>query len=392
VTCFRLSLMPARNRALSAKFPAPSTKIDCLLATSNVLAKMPALMRNHLGCCAIAICLLAAATAAHAQKLRSPWDAIAIVQNDAPYSCPARPPFSKTLQLDSYYIDKHASVIDPQKLAAFQKASDDATHLGQFAGTAADAYLSRGSRAAATCVYSLLQAAATADAWIGKMPSFQGVYMQNWELSGVAMSYLKVRQSHTGTPEQDAAIQQWFRQLAARVREYFDVQVTRPGSDGWNNHLYWAGLAVAAEGIAANDADGFHWGIVAYRMGLDAIQPDGSLIAEMNRGQMALHYHLYSVGPLIMMAELGEANGLALYKEDDGALHRLVKLCVAGLEDPTLFEKRTGIAQVVPTPIAGLDVGWGVPYVRRFPNPQLSSLIAKAAWTRFWQRGGAPPD
>ena len=351
MTCFRLFLMLAGNRALSAKFPAPPTKIDT--PTSHQLPPtIQDRMMSHL---------------------------------------PGSAAFLEDAAGGSDYIDKHASVID-QKLAAFQKASDDATHLGQFAGTAADAYLSKGRRAAAACVYSLLQAAAAADAWTGKMPSFQGVYMQNWELSGAAMSYLKVRQSHTGTPEQDAAIQKWFHQLAARVREYFDVQMTRPGSDGWNNHLYWAALAVAAEGIAANDADGFHWGIIAYRRGLDAIQPDGSLLAEMNRGQMALHYHLYSVGPLIMLAELGEVNGQDLYKEDDGALHRLVKLCVAGLEDPTLFEKRTGIAQVVPTPTAGLDVGWGVPYVRRFPNPQLSSLIAKAAWTRFWQWGGAPPD
>jgi hypothetical protein len=34
---------------------------------------------------------------------------------------------------------------------------------------------------------------------------------------------------------------------------------------------------------------------------------------------------------------------------------------------------------------------WGVPYVHRFPNPQVSSLIAHAEWTRLWQWGGAPP-
>jgi poly(beta-D-mannuronate) lyase len=224
------------------------------------------------------------------------------------------------------------------------------------------------------------------------MPGFQGVYIQNWELSGVAIPYLKVRQSGVGTPQQDATIQRWFRLLAERVREYFDTQVVQRGSDGWNNHLYWAGLAVAAEGIADDDTGGFNWGIVAYRMGLDAIQPDGSLTAEMSRAQMALHYHLYAVGPLIMLAEFGEVNGLDLYAGDNGAIHRLVKFCVTSLEDPTLLEKRTGVPQVVPHPLAGLDIGWGVPYVHRFPNPQISSLIAKAEWTRFWQWGGTPPD
>lgn len=341
----------------------------------------------------VAISLLAGApTAALAGELRSPWDSVKVAQTSVAYTCPALPLFSKTLSVDSYYIDKHASVIDPQKLAEFQHASEAPTHLGQFASAAADAYLSTGSRDAARCVYSLLHGAAQAGAWTDKMPGFQGVYIQNWLLSGVAIAYLKVRQSGVGTPKQDAAIRKWFRLLAGRVRAYFDEQVPRPGSDAWNNHMYWAGLAVAAEGIADDDSGGFHWGIVAGRMGLDAIQPDGSLTAEMGRGQMALHYHLYALGPLIMLAELGEANGLDLYAEDDGAIHRLVKFCLAGLEDPTLLEKRTGVPQAVPHPLAGLDIGWGVPYVRRFPNPQISLLLARAGWTRFWQWGGAPPD
>jgi poly(beta-D-mannuronate) lyase len=336
--------------------------------------------------------LAVASTGARAEKLQSPWDNRHVPQTDIPYECPAPPPFARTLEIGTYYIDSHASIIDPQKLAAFQKASEDTTQLSRNAALAADAYLDRGSRAAALCVYSLLAAAAKADGWDGKMDSFSGVYIQNWLLSAVAISYLKVCPSGLGTPAQDAAIQKWFKLLAARVREYFDAEVVRLGSDGENNHLYWAGLSVAAEGIANNDRGGFKWGMTAYRMGLDAIQPDGSLPAEMNRAQMALHYHLYALGPLIMLAELGEANGLDLYAEDKGALHRLVKFCLAGLEDPTMLQKRTGVAQVVTLPYAGSDIGWAVPYVRRFPNARLSALAAKAPWVRYTTWGGAPPD
>jgi len=57
-----------------------------------------------------------------------------------------------------------------------------------------------------------------------------------------------------------------------------------------------------------------------------------------------------------------------------------------------LFEKRTGVAQLVTLPYAGSDIGWAVPYVRRFPNPQLSALLAKAPWVRYTSWGGAPPD
>jgi poly(beta-D-mannuronate) lyase len=336
--------------------------------------------------------LAVAATGAKADKLLSPWDSVKVVATDAPYTCPAPPPFASTVEIGSYYIDSHASVTDPQKFAAFQKASEASTHLSQFTALAADAYLAKGSRPAALCVYSLLDAAAKAEAFAGKMPGYQGVYLQNWLLSAVAISYLKVRPSSLGTPDQDAAIHRWFGRLAARVREYFDAEVLRLGSDGENNHIYWAGLSVAAQAIANDDHDAGGWALTAYRMGLKAIQPDGSLPAEMNRGQMALHYHLYALGPLIFLAEFGEANGLDLYAEENGALHRLVKFCVAGLEDPTLLEKRTGVAQLVTLPYGGSDIGWAVPYVRRFPNPQLSELLAKAPWVRYTTWGGAPPD
>lgn len=350
-------------------------------------------MRRRLRWWFIAIPMFAvAANGAQAEKLRSPWDHHKVEQTDVAYDCPAAPPFAKTLESSSYYVDSHASVIDRQKLAAYQKASEAPTHLSQFAALAADAYLSKGSRAAAVCVYSLLEAAAKAKAWAGKMPGYSSVYVQNWMLSAVAISYLKVRESGVAKPHQDATIQKWFEVVAGRVEDYFGRAVSRGYSDGRNNHLYWAGLAVAAASIADNRRKDFEAGISAYRMGVDAIQADGSLIAEMNRGQMALHYHLYALAPLIILAELGEANGIDLYDEDQGAIHRLVSFCVAGLEDPSLLEKRTGVAQVVPLPYAGGDIGWAVPYVRRFPNPQISALLAKAPWVRYTTWGGAPPD
>lgn len=300
--------------------------------------------------------------------------------------------FSRTLNLETAYVDPKYSIIDQKKKAVFDKDSDGPTHLGQFAALAADAWLSKGSRAAATCVYSLLSAAAKADAWDEKMPKNNSVYMQNWLLSGTALAYLKVRNSGAGTAEQDAWIEHWFRLLAVRVREYFDSGRKQPGSDAWNNHMYWAGLSVAAEGVATGDADSFLWGMAAYEMGVHAIEPDGSLEAEMGRGRMALHYQLYALGPLIMLAELGESNGLDLYADDDFAIRRLVQFDVAAMKDPALIAKRTGEEQKITSPYAGLEIGWAVPYTQRFPSADLARLLEQANWTSFWQWGGAPPD
>jgi hypothetical protein len=132
--------------------------------------------------------------------------------------------------------------------------------------------------------------------------------------------------------------------------------------------------------------------MATYEMGIHAIRRDGSLDAEMGRGQRALHYQLYALGPLVMLAELGEANGLDLYAERDGAIHRLVQFDLAAMKDPSLLEKRADAVQDTTAPYAGLEIGWAVPYTERFPNADLAAMIAQAGNVRFWQWGGAPPD
>ena len=326
-----------------------------------------------------------------AQRLRSPWDGQTIKLTDAGYKCPDPPEFAKSLYAESYYTDEHHSIIDPTKKEAFEDATEAPTHLGQYVGLAADAYLQKGSRAAAQCAYSLLTAAAQAKAWSEKMPTNNATYEQKWLLSGTAMAYLKIRDSGVGSAEDDKLIQKWFAMLAGRIRDYVDDKRRNPNSDAWNNHLYWAGLAVAAAGVAANNKGDFHWGLDAYKTGASEIGPQGQLPRELARAGMALHYHLYALAPLVMLAELGEANGVDLYAEKNGAIDRLARLCEAGLQNPEIFAKATGVAQNVPDKISGFEIGWAVPYVKRHPDAQLSQWIAQAATVRFWQWGGLPP-
>ena len=58
----------------------------------------------------------------------------------------------------------------------------------------------------------------------------------------------------------------------------------------------------------------------------------------------------------------------------------------------SLLEKRAEAKQEITPPYSGLEIGWAVPYVQRFPNADLSAMIAQAGNLRFWQWGGAPPD
>lgn len=341
---------------------------------------------------ALVLLLLAGAATAPADQLKSPWDAHPVALTATPYNCPDPPPFSKSLDAEGYYIDAHHSVIDPVKKAAYEKAAAAPDHLGQWSTQAADAYLQKGSRAGAQCVYTLLTAAAAAKAWSAEMQTGQAHYVQKWLLAATAMAYLKVRNTGVGAPDQDKAIQKWFGDLAGRVEDYVGSKIDHPGSDAWNNHRYWSGLAVAAVGIARNNPKQFRFGMDAFKCGVDQIQSNGVLPLELARAGMALHYHLYALAPLIMLAELGEANGIDTYAEDHHALDRLASLCEQGLLHPEIFEKGTGVQQKMPDKIAGATIGWAVPYVKRHPDPQLSAWIARAEYTGFWQWGGLPPE
>jgi len=105
------------------------------------------------------ICLVVVAgfcAMAGAEKLKSPWDGQTVAPTDAAYKCPDPPPFAKSMDVESYYTDANHSIIDEAKREAFRKGTEASTQLGQWAGNAADAYRTTGSKAAAACLYSLL--------------------------------------------------------------------------------------------------------------------------------------------------------------------------------------------------------------------------------------------
>jgi hypothetical protein len=77
---------------------------------------------------------------------------------------------------------------------------------------------------------------------------------------------------------------------------------------------------------------------------------------------------------------------------NQGAIHRLVDFNIAALRDPSIIARRTGVDQEVSDPWSGLEIGWAVPWLKRFPDPRLAPFLAKAPWVRFWQWGGAPPE
>jgi poly(beta-D-mannuronate) lyase len=342
---------------------------------------------------AFIVATLSASVGAHAAPaLKSPWDAAKVKVTNAAYACPAMEPVPSDLVMDGFYRldDPTHSIIDPVRQAAYTKAAGPVKGNGLKIVAAADAFRQTGSRSAALCVIHAATAMAAANSMAGHMSSNQADYVQGWIAGQIAIDYLKVRGYGFSTTEEDAAVGAWLKRIAEQTKAYYG----KPGKgDGnRNNHFYWAGIEVAAIGVVADDRADFEWGIATYMDGVDRIQPDGTLPLEMARGVRALHYHLYAVAPLVLLAEFGEINGIPLYSRDGGAIHRLVNTSVHGVVDPSLFVQKTGLKQEISEHPSGDQIGWAPPYYRRFPDPELKKMIEQASTLSVFYLGGLPPQ
>ena len=297
---------------------------------------------------------------------------------------PMAPPL-RDLNGVSYYLDASRSIADPtrkkQNGAAFAPLR---AYVAQVIALA-DGWME--SRPAdptyAIRAVDALAAWARFGALLGNV-NRQGSYERIWTLAGLALAYLKVRDAPGVDPAARAAIEAWLVKVATAAKPT-DEQLTRT-SDA-NNHADWAALAVAAAGAAAHDRALFGRGVARGRIGIAQIGPDGFMPLELARGAMALHYHLFALAPLVMLAELCEANGVDLYSENSDAIRRLANRVLEGLVDPAAFSTAAGVTQQVRPP-RGPDLAWAEPYYARFHDRRLIPLLAAARPLRDDRLGG----
>ncbi len=259
--------------------------------------------------------------------------------------CPAPPAAVKDLDIPRFYGDVKGSIIEPKQKALHDAAVEPLAAFLREVTTDADKAHRRTrfveKKEAATCALGWISAWAAGDAWLGRMAQAQAEYQRKWDLAGVALAYLKVKSF--ATPEQRRIIEPWLMRFADGARAFFDDPKHKR-----NNHWYWLGLGIGATGLAT-DSDK-HWQIARGIM-TDAardISADGTLALEIQRGGRAIHYHAFAVMPLVVLAELGRAKGEDWYALNQGALHRLVDVTIAGLADPAMFDRLAGVVQQRP--------------------------------------------
>lgn len=195
-------------------------------------------------------------------------------------------------------------------------------------------------------------------------------------LSALSYSMMQVEKDPAFDSGTRQEILDWLSSLSQTMIAYVNGRKASRTSE--NNIRYWNGLGAATVGAVTNDKAMFDWGLESVRIGIRQIASDGTLPGEMHRAARARQYHFFATMPMIATAELAAANGIDLYSEENGALHRLVKLLVNTYDDPSYFEQKTGAPQVVDGgKIPANMIAWLFIYDQRFPSQEAKRILAQ---------------
>ncbi len=265
--------------------------------------------------------------------------------------------------------DESRSTIDDEQFDAYtEEMAGPRDFLTYVTKAASDYVASNGKKAGkAACVYAFIDAWARGDA-LSQLDTRQSALSSTRIVAGMGMAYLAVRPYVEAEGLDTSAIEGWFAARAVDFQRVYDQSGDR-GSNR-SNHRYWGGFAVAVSGVVAGDRALLDWGVASYKIGVCQIDAHGALPLELAREKKARDYHLHAIAPLVMIAELAEANGVDAYGFCDGAMHRLVKFSLTAVADPSEIEALTGSKQLkLPTDdgaIRGDRLAWVEPYFKRF--------------------------
>ncbi len=314
-----------------------------------------------------AISLTLAATAAHADDAEQ-----------KPFVCKAAPEPVVSLDHGSRYVanDKSRSDFDEASNSDVNKQLKPVdTFIGDLSIAANRAVSTKADRVAATeCVLSGLAAWAKADA-LSDLATMNAQLSAPSRIAGLAFAYAQVAPFLTGSEDQQL-IEGWLSDRARASMAYFDTDAPKNASR--NNLRAWAALAVARIGLTVDDAEMKDWADASVRRVACQAAPDGSLPLEMARQELALHYQLHAVTPMVVAAALLQADGHDLFIACDQAIHRTVSFVLDGFADPKLVERLTGHPQSYfngSEELRSFELAWAPAYLSVFYAPRLSAFV-----------------
>ncbi len=314
---------------------------------------------------AIALCLFQP-LAVHAQD----------AEDDA-FLCKPAPTPVVTLDHGSRYVAKDASrsEFDTESNADVNEQLGPLDDFISELAKAANHALGKDTdqQAAADCVLSGLAEWARVDA-LSDLGTINAQLSAPARIAGLAFAYAQVQAMLPQSADR-ALVEQWFADRARGTMAYFDNDAPKNASR--NNLRAWAALAVARVGLTVKDPTMLEWADASVRRVVCEVAPDGSLPLEMARKDLALHYQLHAVAPLVITAALLQQEGHDLFLACDRAIHRSVQFVLAAFEDPSLVADIAGEDQTYfngKEDLRGFEMAWAHAYLTLFYSPALAEF------------------
>lgn len=310
---------------------------------------------------------------AKAGALKSPYPVVEFKPAVKTSKCKKTPPAVKELLFRSIYTNRgHGlSIVDKNAQKKYKKQSKPIRYFEQNISRWINDYQMNGKHL--DCAIQWLRAWAKQDAMLNGKVTFQGEAIRKWSLAVFSSNYIQIKDSPYIKEEDKRIIEKWLHRLAVQVvRDYsrYPEKMSRQ-----NNHIYWSAWAVMITSIITNDKNHYQWAKQKFDKAIKHINKDGTLPHEIYREGKAFNYHIFALGPLLMMAETMERNGQKGYPKP---LHRLVKRVLGGLENnQSYFEKKTGVKQDLAGTITSAQLAWIEVYHARFASARTTKWIEK---------------
>jgi poly(beta-D-mannuronate) lyase len=141
--------------------------------------------------------------------------------------------------------------------------------------------------------------------------SREGTITRNQDLLGMLVIAIKFKESGFFL---DDAILDWLGTLTQQEMDFFERATNR------SNLYYWSGAAAALLALIDREPRALTYQERVWQAAILDIQYDGTLVAEMARGQRALIYHMYAFSALLMLRAAREPLG---YQTSGAAAARL---------------------------------------------------------------------
>ncbi|MDH5722398.1 MAG: alginate lyase family protein [Alphaproteobacteria bacterium] len=307
----------------------------------------------------------------------------------ANFKCKETPEPIHDLHFNSMYskASKNSSEVDQEAYAKYLRDTENIKILESQLTVMGNRYLMSWPHRIeiAQCMLNWMDDWAIADGFMGEA-NHMGEFVRKWALASISLAFLQIRSEENLDEDQKIRVKDWIHRLTAQVIADFSRKPEINSRN--NNHMYWAVWGVANGAVVNNDQEQFNWAMKQAKRAISHIQMDGTLPTELIRGKKAYNYHHYAAIPLFYLAQIAQANGINLYKENDHGLQRLAKRLLLNIDDQSYFQTLTGKKQDLTRTITYSNLVWLVPYYKEYKDPDALKLLRQFHPVRHSRVGG----